>query len=75
VKIYNSIYTEEYCCLAGYLGLCKARGETAVGMAEAAKVSPQTIWHHLRREKQGLVKCKGRSDCMLPIIEDVKKAP
>lgn len=67
------IHSEGYCCLNGYLGLCQARGEKPADMAEFIGVSPDTIWHHYRRLKQGKVTCQTRSDCLTPIIEVVQK--
>lgn len=75
MKILAWVYSNDYCCLAGYLGLCQARGETVKGMAEASGMSEDTIWYHLRKQRAGCVPCEGKSDCLTPIIEDMKKGP
>jgi hypothetical protein len=75
MKLLRIIYTEQYCCVAGYLELCKARGETVKGMAETAGITADAIWYHLRNLKCGKTTCLGRSDCLRPIIEEIKKSP
>ena len=67
------IHSEGYCCLNGYLGLCRARGETPQAMAEFIGVSPDAIWHHYRRLKQGKIPCQQHSDCLTPIVEAIQK--
>lgn len=66
------IHSEGYCCLAGYLQLCQARGEKPADMAEFIGVSPDAIWHHYRRLKQGAVSCQEKSDCLKTIIEAIQ---
>ena len=67
------IYSEGYCCLHGYLALCKARGETPSSMAKNIEVPIRTIHHHYRCEKAGNRPCAGKSDCLKPVIEELQK--
>lgn len=69
------IYSEGYCCLSGYLRLCKARGETSIGMAENIGVSKFTIWHHERRLRDGKISCQKRGDCLCNIIQEIEADP
>jgi hypothetical protein len=67
------IQSEGYCCLNGYLRLCKARGERPVAMAQNFRIRPDIIWHHFRRLDQGKIACQQYSDCLGPIIEEIQK--
>jgi len=69
------VASEEYCCVHGYLRLCKARGETPKSMAENLGVSPHTIWYNYRKLFAGNLTCAHHSDCMLPTIEEIEKNP
>lgn len=64
------IVSEGYCCLNGYLRLCRLRGENANGMAKNIGMSPDTIWYHYRKldRKNGPV-CQKQTDCMGPVLE------
>jgi hypothetical protein len=64
-----------YCCLYGYLTLCRTRGERVKDMAANIDMGPTTIWHHLRRIKNNELTCPSHSDCLKPIIEEIKKDP
>lgn len=67
------IQSEGYCCLNGYLRLCKARGETPMSMAFNFKIKPDIIWYHYRRMAQGRLECQQYSDCLSPIIDEIQK--
>ena len=67
------IYSEGYCCLFGYLSLCKTRGETPKAMAAFIDKSPNIIWHHYRNLAAGKITCERKSDCLDSIIEEIKK--
>lgn len=72
------IYSEGYCCLNGYLRLCKARGEKVRGMAENIEISTDALFHHYRRLEKGKIPCQGFSDCLGPVIKEIeneKKPP
>jgi len=69
------IHSEEYCCLYGYLKLCKARGEKVVDMADNIGISPDALWYHYRRLEVGAVQCSRLSNCMKPLIEEIKGEP
>ena len=65
------ITSEGYCCIPGYLRLCKARGESAVDMAKNLEISPDTVWYHQRKGES----CKNYSDCMKDVIDEIEKNP
>lgn len=64
------IASEGYCCIPGYLRLCKARGEETKAMAANLNVSPDTLWYHLRKNAQ----CQGFADCMKGVIDEIEAA-
>lgn len=65
------VMSEGYCCIPGYLRLCKARGEAVADMAKNLDVSPDTIWYHARKNTP----CQGYSDCMQEQITAVEAIP
>lgn len=71
MNIYATIHSEGYCCLAGYLRLCRARGETVPAMAANFGISPHNLWHHYRRLEKEKLKCQNFSDCLQPIIDEI----
>jgi len=66
------IYSEGYCCLHGYLRLCKARNETVKDMAENIGLSKLALWYHYREYAQNRRPCTKKPDCMLPIILEIE---
>lgn len=66
------IYSEDYCCLYGYLKLCKARGERVEDMAANIGVSPDALWYHYRRLSIGAVQCSKLSTCMQPLLKEIE---
>ena len=73
MKIHDAIYSEDYCCLKGFLGLCAARNQSAKSMAEGINMSPDIVWYYKRRDAKGLIPCEGKPSCMKPLIEEIKK--
>jgi len=69
------VASEGYCCVHGYLRLCRARGESPKDMAENIGNSPHTIWYNYRKLAAGTLHCQNQSDCMLPIIKEIEKNP
>jgi hypothetical protein len=69
------IYSEGYCCMHAYLELCKIRGETPKSMGENIGSPTHTIRHHYRCAKKGERPCLGKTDCMKPILEQLKEKP
>jgi hypothetical protein len=67
------VFSEGYCCMHGYLRLCKARGEKIKDMAEYISVSASTLDHNYRMFNKGERSCKNYSDCMKPIIEEIER--
>lgn len=67
------IHSEGYCCLNGYLRLCKARGEKPAEMADNIGMSADTLWYRYRKLDEGKIKCQKRGDCMTPIIDEIAK--
>lgn len=65
------VHSEQYCCMAGYLNLCRARKETAVEMADNFTLSPVTIWKHYRKLAAGKHKCESRQDCLKQVIAEI----
>lgn len=72
-KLPAKISFEGYCCLRGYLVLCKERGETPLDMAKNIGVSPHTIWYHYRKFETAKCPptCMRRSDCLDPVIQEL----
>ena len=62
------VASEGYCCIHGYLRLCKARDETPKAMAENIGMSPDTIWYHYRNPPA----CQKQMTCMAPIIQIIE---
>lgn len=63
----------DYCCLFGYLGLCRARGERTLGMAKNVGVTSRAIRYHYtimnRRHPPRSHQCQKKGkDCLLPHI-------
>ena len=74
-KLLAKIYSEGYCCLKGYLELCRLRGETPKGMGENLDVSAWRIQYHYRLMKQGKHVCQNKGDCLKPIIAELLLGP
>jgi hypothetical protein len=70
--IFPKVASEGYCCLYGYIGLCRARGETKAQMASWLKVGFWTMKYHFRLFNSGRHQCQGYSDCLKPIILDLR---
>lgn len=69
------VINEGYCCVNAYLRLCKARGESVEAMAKNIGMSPDTIWYHYRKIKNGDLtapKCRRFSDCMNSVIKEIE---
>ena len=72
------IQSDGYCCLKGYLELCRARGQNSVDMGRFIGISEHTLWYHYRRLDAGKMTCKRFADCLQPVIKEIqdeKKAP
>lgn len=74
-RVTPKVFSEGYCCLYGYLRLCRARGETRKTMSEFSGLSPETIKNHYRRLRRGEHTCQKYSECLLPVIEDIDPSP
>ena len=66
------IHAEGYCCLNGYLRLCRARDEPVPAMAENIGVSPDALWYHYRKLAEGKRPCQKQSECMSTIIQEIE---
>jgi len=66
--------SEEYCCLNGYLRLCRARGEAVKDMAANIGMSQDTLWYHYRKmdSTAGGAQCMKFSDCMNTVITEIE---
>ena len=74
------IASEGYCCMYGYLTLCKARGETVIAMAKNIDISPDALWYHYRKleKKDPQPSCQSRAECLTHIVNEIldeKKGP
>ena len=69
--IFPKIASEGYCCIYGYLNLCRARGETKKSMASWLGVSFWTIKDHYKLLRRGVHTCQKYSECLRPVIEDI----
>jgi hypothetical protein len=74
-RVAPKAFSEGYCCLWGYLKLCRARGETRKSMSEFSGLSVETIKNHYRRLKRGEHSCQEYPDCLRPVIEDIDPGP
>lgn len=74
-RLFAKISFEGYCCMHGYLRLCRARGESVPGMAAFIGMHRYTIYYHYRRLAAGKTKCQKISFCMLPVIEVIEAEP
>lgn len=66
------ILNEGYCCIYGYLNLCKARGETIKSMAAFLGVNKSVLWDCTRKKGKKHV-CQQTSECLQPIILEIQK--
>jgi len=71
-KIFPAIASEGYCCIYGYLRLCKARGETKKEMASWLKISVNTLKTNYQLLSQGRHVCQKYKDCLEPIIQELE---
>lgn len=69
------ILSEDYCCLHGYLRLCKARGEKVPNMAEWIGMHRYTLYYHYRALAQGKRPCLKLQNCLLPVVATLEPAP
>lgn len=74
-RMMPKVASEGYCCIWGYLRLCRARGETKKQMAEWLGVSVNTLKNHYKRLNSGEHRCFGYSECLRPVIEDINPCP
>lgn len=70
--LFPKIISEGYCCLHGYLGLCKARGEKKPEMAAWIGVCKRTIFYNYELMEKGKRPCMKQHDCMLPLIQEIQ---
>lgn len=63
------IDSEGYCCLHGYLKLCRHRKETHKEMANNLGVARATISYNYTQmcDNRKSHRCQGKEDCMKPI--------
>ncbi len=69
------VASEGYCCIHGYLRLCKARNEQQKEMADNAGLSLRTIKYAYQHLREGRHECQRYSDCLSPIIKDIENSP
>lgn len=71
-NIHAKIASEGYCCVWGFLNLCKARGQTPSTMMPFLGLSRLTFYHHNRKLQNGLYTCEGKPDCLKETIEQIR---
>lgn len=64
------ILEEGYCCMYGYLRLCKHRGEHPSDMALYMGVASSTVRYHYTKiyEDRKNHRCQGEYGCMAPLF-------
>jgi len=73
-NIHAKIASEGYCCVWGFLNLCKARGQTPSTMMPFLGLSRLTFYHHNRKLKNGLYSCEGKPDCLKDAIAEIRNS-
>jgi hypothetical protein len=71
-RIFPKVASEGYCCMFGYLSLCRARGETKQQMANWLGINFWTVKYNYRCLKQGRHTCQKLEGCLKPIIDDLQ---
>lgn len=61
----------DYCCMKGYLDLCKARGQTHFSMAVFLGVRRRTVTYHYQKLRAGEYVCPGGEGCLREVIEAI----
>ena len=72
-KLEARVASEGYCCISGYLRLCRARGEKVRAMSQWIDLHRYTLYYHFRELAKGNRPCMKRKDCMEPIIAELTK--
>lgn len=70
--LFKRIVNEGYCCIKGYLHLCKARGETPKSMGKFLQMSPGVIRYHYRLDKANPYKCQNHPECLQGVVSELK---
>lgn len=65
------VASEGYCCINGYLRLCKARNEKVPDMAKWIGLHRYTIYYHYRELAANRRPCMKQGDCMSPLISEI----
>lgn len=73
--LFPKIAAEGYCCVGGYLRLCEARGESRKAMCENLGLNHKTLAHHYQKLAKGGHQCQKYSECLEPIIAELKTSP
>ncbi len=71
--VFSKIASEGYCCMAGYLRLCRARGEAVPSMADWIGMHRYTLYNHYRKLAAGKYPCQKKAECLEPVILDLEK--
>lgn len=69
----SKIASQGYCCLYGYLALCRERGETVKNMAKNIGISQDALWYHYRKFDYGAKppKCQRVQECLDDVIQEL----
>ena len=71
-RILPKIASDGYCCIYGYLRLCRERGETKEEMAKCLGINFWTLKYHYRLLKRNEHSCQNYGDCLKPVIEELE---
>jgi len=63
--------SEGYCCVWGFLALCRARNQSPASMMQHLGLSRLTFYYHDRKAQKGGYSCENRADCLKPVIGEI----
>ena len=70
-RVMPKIASEGYCCIWGYLKLCRERGETKAEMAKFSGITFRSLKNHYSLLKRGEHECQKYSTCLKSVIEEL----
>jgi len=66
------VYEEGYCCLYGYLTLCKARGESRKDMAFFLSIPKYVVRDGYNSLHKGVHRCLKGEGCLEKVIQELE---
>lgn len=64
----------DYCCVTGYVEVCRARGQGAASCAEHLGLPARTVQDYFRAVDNGTRSCRRLPDCMRPLCLEIHQA-